>query len=92
MSLINNLKGGGRHGIPSAESRDPMGYLLAGLSRFAQSELLDRVGLRKQTEQAVFTTTSNGFKVVAAAGRQFKKTGSKGKQGKRAPGASSDGV
>jgi alkylation response protein AidB-like acyl-CoA dehydrogenase len=92
MSLINNLKGGGRHGVPSGESRDPIGYLVAGLNRLAQSELLDRVGLRKQTEQAVFTTTSNGFKAMAAAGRQFKKAGNRGKQGKRVPGASSDGV
>jgi len=69
-----------------------MGYLLAGLSKFAQSDLLDRVGLRKQTEQVVFTTTSNGFKAMAAAGRQFKKSGAKGKQGRRAPGASGDGV
>jgi len=92
MSLINNLKGGGRHGIPSGETRDPIGYLVAGLNRLAQSDLLDRVGLRKQTEQAVFTTTSNGFRAIATAGRQFKRAGSKGKQGKRAPGAPSDGV
>ena len=92
MSLINNLKGGGRHGVPSGESRDPIGYLVAGLNRLAQSELLDRVGLRKQAEQAVFTTTSNGFRAMAAAGRQFTRAGSRGEQGTRVPGAPSDGV
>ncbi|MDH2415709.1 acyl-CoA dehydrogenase family protein [Nocardioides sp. CER19] len=92
MSLLNNLKGGGRHGVPSAESRDPIGYLVAGLNRLAQSDLLDRVGLRKQAEQAVFTTTSSGFKVVAAAGRRFKRAGTSGKPGARVPGASGDGL
>src|SRR6478672_4741194 len=91
MSLLNSLKGGGRHGVPSGESRDPIGYLVAGLNKVAQSELLDRLGLRRQTEQAVFTTTSNGFKVMAAAGRQFAKAGSKGKPGARVPGAGSSG-
>ena len=92
MSLLHNLKGGGRHGVPSGESRDPIGYLVAGLNRLAQSELLDRVGLRKQAEQAVFSTTSNGFKVMANAGRQFARRGSKGKSGVRVPGASGDGL
>jgi alkylation response protein AidB-like acyl-CoA dehydrogenase len=92
MSLLNNLKGGGRHGVPSGESRDPIGYLVAGLNRLAQSELLDRVGLRKQAEQAVFTTTSNGFKMVANASRQFTRRGSRATSGVRAPGASGDGL
>ncbi|GAA1973107.1 acyl-CoA dehydrogenase family protein [Nocardioides panacihumi] len=91
MSLLNSLKGGGRHGVPSGESRDPIGYLVAGLNKVAQSELLDRLGLRRQTEQAVFTTTSNGFKVMAAAGRQFAKAGKKGRPGVRVPGAGSSG-
>jgi alkylation response protein AidB-like acyl-CoA dehydrogenase len=92
MSLLNNLKGGGRHGVPSSESRDPIGYLVAGLNRLAQSELLDRVGLRKQAEQAVFTTTSGGFKVVANASRSFARKGTRGAAGVRVPGASGDGL
>ena len=92
MSLLNNLKGGGRHGVPSGESRDPIGYLVAGLNRLAQSELLDRVGLRKHAEQAVFTTTSSGFRAVAAAGRPFTRTGTRGAQGARVPGAAGDGL
>ena len=92
MSLLNNLKVGGRHGVPSGESRDPIGYLVAGLNRLAQSELLDRVGLRRQAEQAVFTTTSNGFRVVAHASRQFARRGSRTTSGVRVPGASGDGL
>jgi alkylation response protein AidB-like acyl-CoA dehydrogenase len=92
MSLLNNLKGGGRHGVPSSESRDPIGYLVAGLNRLAQSELLDRVGLRKQAEQAVFSTTSSGFRVVANASRPFTRRGSRTGPGVRVPGASGDGL
>ena len=46
---------GGRHGVASHESRDPIGYAVAALNRLASSELLDRVGLRKHAEQTVFT-------------------------------------
>src|SRR4029079_17580225 len=38
-------------------------------------DLLDRLGLRKQAEQAVFTTTRSGFKTISAAGRTFAKKG-----------------
>ena len=55
MSLLPNLRPGGKHGVASTETRDPIGYLVAALSRLAQTDLLDRLGLRKQTEQAVFT-------------------------------------
>jgi hypothetical protein len=88
MALIPNLKPallrpGGRHGIPASESRDPIGYLVAGLNRIAQSDLLDRVGLRKQTEQAVFTVTRDGFKTLTAANRTFARAGSRGQAGTR---------
>jgi alkylation response protein AidB-like acyl-CoA dehydrogenase len=92
MSLLNNLKGGGRFGVPSGESRDPIGYLVAGLNRMAQSDLLDRFGIRKQTEQTVFTVTRGGFKVATSAGRTFKRAGSRGKSGVRVPSAPSRGV
>jgi alkylation response protein AidB-like acyl-CoA dehydrogenase len=92
MSLLNNLKGGGRFGVPSSESRDPIGYLVAGLNRMAQSDLLDRFGIRKQTEQTVFTVTRGGFKVATNAGRTFKRAGSRGKSGVRVPSAQSRGV
>jgi len=83
MSLLSNLKPGGRHGVPSGESRDPVGLLVAGLNRLAQSELLDRVGLRRPTEQAVFTVTRSGFSTLTTASRTFARAGSVAKTGAR---------
>lgn len=94
MSLLPNLRQGARpqHGVASTETRDPIGYLVAGLSRLAQADLLDRLGLRKQAEQTVFTVTSSGFKAVTAASRQFSRTGSSRKAGVRPPGVSAPGT
>jgi alkylation response protein AidB-like acyl-CoA dehydrogenase len=92
MSLISNLKPGGKHGVPSNESRDPIGYLVAGLSRLAQSGLIDKVGLRKQTEQTVFTVTRTGFKTITNASRTFARAGKKGQPGSRPAKAPSTGV
>ena len=64
-------KPGGRFGLASTESRDPIGLAVAALSRLAQSDLLDRVGLRKQAEQTVFTVTRTGFRTATSAGRAF---------------------
>ena len=75
MSLTKSLKPGGKHGLSSKETRDPIGYAVAALSRLAQSDVLDRVGLRKQAEQVVFTTTRSGFKAITAASRTFAKAG-----------------
>jgi len=71
MSLLPNLRPGGRHGVASTETRDPIGYLVAGLSRLAQTDLLDRLGLRRQAEQAVFTVTRGGFSTITRTGRTF---------------------
>ena len=90
-SLKTRLSPGGRHGLASAEQRDPIGYAVAALSKLAQSDLLDRVGLRKQAEQVVFTTTREGFKTVTAASRTFAKASGKG-PGTRAPAAKRTGV
>src|SRR3954454_3389157 len=84
MSLLQNLRPGGRHGVASTETRDPIGYLVAGLSRLAPTDLLDRIGLRKQAEQAVFTVTRSGFGTVTRASRTFKRTGARDKAGVRA--------
>jgi alkylation response protein AidB-like acyl-CoA dehydrogenase len=91
MSLLPNLRPGGRHGVASSETRDPIGYLVAGLSRLAQTDLLDRLGLRKQAEQAVFTVTRGGFTTVTQAGRTFKRAGSRGKDGVRPPATRASG-
>ncbi len=88
MSLISNLKPGGKHGVPSNESRDPIGLLVAGLQRIATSDLIDRVGLRKQTEQVVFSVTRTGFKTMTQASRTFAKAGKKGQKGVRPAAAS----
>jgi len=92
MSLISNLKPGGKHGVPNNERRDPIGILVAGLSKLAQSDLIDRVGMRKQTEQVVFSVTRSGFKTITQASRTFAKAGKKGQPGVRAANALSKGV
>jgi alkylation response protein AidB-like acyl-CoA dehydrogenase len=92
MSLLQSLRPGGRHGIASTESRDPIGYLVAGLNRLAQSDLLDRVGLRKPTEQAVFSITSNGFRTMTTASRTFARAGKVGRPGVRVAAATRTGV
>lgn len=92
MSLINSLKPGGKHGVPSSESRDPIGFLVAGLNKLAQSDLIDTLRLRKPAEQAVFTVTRNGFKTMTTASRTFAKAGSKGSGGVRVPAAQPKGV
>lgn len=75
MSLMQSLRPGGKHGLSSKETRDPIGYAVAALSRLAQSDVLDRIGLRKQAEQVVFTTTRSGFKTVTSASRTFARSG-----------------
>ena len=92
MALTKNLRPGGKHGLASGETRDPIGYAVAALSRVAQSELLDRIGLRRQAEQTVFTVTRGGFHAATAAGRTFKRVGSATKQGVRVPSAMPQGV
>jgi alkylation response protein AidB-like acyl-CoA dehydrogenase len=92
MLLLKNLRPGGRHGIARNESRDPIGHAVAVLNRLAQSELLDRVGLRKQAEQTVFTVTRGGFRTATTAGRAFARAGRRGKPGQRAATAATRGV
>jgi alkylation response protein AidB-like acyl-CoA dehydrogenase len=92
MSLLNSLRPGGRHGLASTESRDPIGYVVAGLNKLAQSDLLDRVGLRRPAEQAVFTVTRSGFKTITAASRTFSAAGRKDQPGVRVAPARAQGV
>lgn len=81
-----------RHGLASGETRDPIGYAVAGLNRLARSELIDRLGLRKQAEQLVFTTTRNGFRTATAASRQFGKVTRKSGPGTRPSTGNRSGV
>jgi len=96
MLLLKNLRlgggPGGKHGIARGESRDPIGYAVAALNRLARSDLLDKVGLRRQAEQTVFTVTRGGFRAATSAGRAFTRAGRRGAAGQRAPHATSRGV
>ena len=92
MLQLKNLRPGGRHGIASGESRDPIGYAVAAMNKLAQSDLLDRVGLRRQAEQTVFTVTRGGFRTATTAGRVFARAGTRGTNGRRAATAPSRGV
>lgn len=85
------LAAGGKHGLSENEKRDPIGLAVAALNRFAQSDLIDRLGLRKTSEQTVFRVTSAGFKTAGAAGRAFARAG-KATAGKRVPSAQPTGL
>ncbi len=91
MSFMNNLRPGGRHGLSSRETRDPIGLAVAAVNRLAQSDLIDRVGLRKQAEQVVYSTTRNGFRAATAAGRTYARAGRR-TAGARPASAESRGV
>jgi alkylation response protein AidB-like acyl-CoA dehydrogenase len=92
MSLTNSLRPGGKHGLSSKESRDPIGLAVAALGAVARSDLLDRIGLRRQTEQAVFTVTRSGFRTMTSASRTFARKGKKGAPGVRVTSAARPGV
>src|SRR3954454_23268902 len=92
MSLAKNLRPGGRNGVASHESRDPIGYAVAALNRLARSELLDRVGLRKHAEQTVFTVTQGCFRTATSAGRAFAQAGHHSRPGARAAATPNTGV
>lgn len=55
-----------------------MGLGLRALGRFAGSDLVDRLGIRKQAEGVVYRATRDGFKAVGAANRIFRQVRSNG--------------
>ncbi|MCL3819442.1 acyl-CoA dehydrogenase family protein [Aeromicrobium wangtongii] len=55
-----------------ATRRDPMGMGLAVLNRIASSSALDRLGLRKPAERAVYEGAKGGFRVAGATSRAFR--------------------
>lgn len=85
------LAAGGKHGLSENEKRDPIGLAVAALNRFAQSDLIDRLGLRRTSEQTVYRVTSAGFKTAGAASRAFARAG-KAKAGARVPNAQPTGL
>jgi alkylation response protein AidB-like acyl-CoA dehydrogenase len=86
------LTPGGKHGLSRDESRDPIGYAVAALNSLAQSELIDKLGLRKTTEKAVYEATRGGFMAIGATSRTFARAGKRGGKGKRPTSAAPKGV
>jgi alkylation response protein AidB-like acyl-CoA dehydrogenase len=85
MSTLKQLRPS-RHGLTSAERRDPIGYAVAALNKLAQFPALDRLGLRRPAERAVFEATRSGFRTVGHVNRQFARRGRRG-GGTRVPSA-----
>ncbi|MPZ94119.1 MAG: acyl-CoA dehydrogenase [Propionibacteriales bacterium] len=74
----------------TSAKRDPLGVGVAVLNRLAGAKVLDRFGLRKPTERAVFQGTRTGFRTLGALNRTFR-AGSRLAKPARLPAASSDG-
>src|SRR5699024_8725974 len=62
--------------------KDPVGVALYTLNKLASSSFLDKVGLRKFTEQMAYRLTKGGFQAIGATARTFTpaKKGSKAVQ------------
>ena len=95
MSFIDAARSafapGGRNGLARSERRDPIGLMVAALNKLAQAEVVDRLGIRRSTEQTVFRVTSAGFRTVGATSRAFTRSGEKD-AGTRVPHADPAGV
>ncbi|MGW7680760.1 acyl-CoA dehydrogenase family protein [Kribbella sp. NPDC054772] len=70
--------------------RDAIGVGVAFLNRLARSRAIDRLGLRKPTERAVFEATKTGFRAAGALSRRFT-AGSKQAAPSRLPAARATG-
>ena len=81
-----------RDGLAVTERRSPIGVALAGLNRVAESDLVDRLRMRKQTERLVFTATRGGFRTATVAGRTFGKISPRSGPGTRPAGSSQSGL
>lgn len=66
-----------------------MGMGLAVLNRIASSPAIDKLGLRRATERAVYQGAKSGFQAVGVAGRTFKKAKGTGKPARLASGSGS---
>ena len=85
------LRAGGRHGLAEGETRDPIGLAVAALNKLAASDLLDRLGIRKATEDTVYRVTGVGFRTAGTVGRTFARAG-RATRGNRVPAATSTGL
>ena len=66
-----------------------MGMGLAVLNRIASSPAIDKLGLRRAAERAVYQGAKSGFQAVAVAGRTFKKAQGSGKPARLSSGSGS---
>jgi alkylation response protein AidB-like acyl-CoA dehydrogenase len=80
-----------RRGLTALERPDAIGLAVAALNRLAQTPALDKLGLRRPAERAVYAATRSGFRTVGAVNRQFARSGKK-KAGARVPAAAHTGV
>src|SRR6476619_4292626 len=85
------LRAGGRHGLSENETRDPIGLAVLALNKLASSDLMDRRGIRKASEQTVYRVTSAGFRTAGNVGRTFARAG-KATRGNRVPAAKNTGL
>src|SRR5436190_3950092 len=85
------LRAGGRHGLSDSETRDPIGLAVLALNKLASSDLIDRLGIRKASEQTVYRVTSAGFRTAGNVGRTFARAG-KATRGNRVPAAKNKGL
>ncbi len=85
------LSAGGRHGLAESERRDPIGLAVAALNRLAQSDLVDRLGIRRTSEQTVYKVTHAGFRTIGTVGRSFARKGTSS-AGQRIPAANPKGL
>lgn len=95
MSLIKPPRfasQGSKHGVPASEKPDAIGYAVAALNKLASAPALDRFGLRKPAERAVYEATKSGFKAVGVASRTFDRRGKRGATPTRPATAPSAGV
>ncbi|HEX6877324.1 MAG TPA: acyl-CoA dehydrogenase family protein [Nocardioidaceae bacterium] len=95
MSLTRTPRDTGttsKHGVPATDRQDPIGFAVSMLNRLAQANVLDRLGLRKQTERVVFETTRAGFRTAGAVSRSFSRKGRAGGKPVRVPSAAAKGL
>ena len=59
--------------------KDPMGIGLQVLNRIASMPAIDKLGLRKTTQKAVYHGAKSGFQTAGAVNRTFKRVTSSGK-------------
>lgn len=74
-----------------ANRKDPMGIGLAVLNRIASSPAIDRLGLRRAAEMAVYQGAKSGFQLSGSANRTFKRVKGSG-QARRQSSAGDSGL